>query len=115
MVSGDQAACDEARRLLGEQIACAVVKTGVGRNRAKLVDLEESEKRIREAARDGVSRASQMKPFTLPMPLTVRLELMRSDYCDDVVARRPDVRRIDARTVEMTVDKIHSYSDILFW
>ena len=40
---------------------------------------------------------------------------MRSDYCDDVVARRPDVRRIDARTVEMTVDKIHSYSDILFW
>ncbi|MDR0406343.1 MAG: M55 family metallopeptidase [Clostridiales bacterium] len=114
MVSGDEAACDEAKRILGGQIATASVKKGLRRNFAALVPLGEAESHIREAARDGVSRATQMPPFTLPLPLTIRLTLMRTDYCDEVIDRRPYARRLDARTVERTVDRIESYDDLLF-
>ena len=41
MVSGDEAACVEAKALLGD-IECAVVKYGIGRNNARLVDLDEA-------------------------------------------------------------------------
>ena len=112
-VSGDQAACDEAVKTLNNGIQCAVVKKGLCRNRAELVPLDEAENRIREAARVGVSRYNQMKPFILSMPLTVRTVYTRTDYCDEALARRPDARRIDARTAERTVDKVERYSDIL--
>lgn len=115
MVSGDDAACEEARKCLGDQIACASVKTAKCRNIADCISFEQAEERIIQAAFDGVSRASEMPVFTLPLPLTIRLELMRTDYCDERHAARPDVRRLDARTLEMTVEKVENFRDILFW
>ncbi len=115
MVSGDEAACEEAKMCFGDKIVCVSIKKGIGRNLAECMDLSKAEELIRNAAEEGVRRAKDIAPFTLPMPLTVTLELMRSDFCDERHSARPDTRRLDARTLEMTVEKIINYGDILFW
>ncbi|MEA4890305.1 MAG: M55 family metallopeptidase [Clostridiaceae bacterium] len=114
MVSGDEAACEEARQLLGP-VACAAVKQGVGRNRAKLVDLDEALDRIQEAARSSLGLIGLVKPYKPDLPLDIKLELYRSDMCDDLMAHAdPAVERLGARSVRKTVSKINRYCDLVF-
>lgn len=109
MVSGDQAACAEARQFFGH-IQCAVVKDGIGRNRAELVPEETAVALIREAAARSIALIGEVKPYMPLLPLDIRLELYRSDFCDEL-AGKPGVERLDARTVR----KVSSnYLDILF-
>ena len=97
MVSGDQAACVEARQFLGN-IECAIVKYGIGRNKAVLINEEEALERIREAARKSISQIGKVRTYKPLLPLDIRLELYRSDYCDELSTIK-GVERIDARTV----------------
>jgi len=97
MVSGDQAACVEAGQFFGP-VECAVVKYGIGRNKAMLVDEEEALKRIREAARKSISRIGEVRVYKPLLPLDIKLELYRSDYCDELSTIQ-GVERIDARMV----------------
>lgn len=113
MASGDEAACNEAKELI-DGIACAVVKKGIGRNRAECLSSEEALKRIREAACEGIKRAASIKPVKVSLPAEIKLEWCRSDFCDEVMERRPDITRLDARTVVKTIDKIETYKDMLF-
>jgi D-aminopeptidase len=111
MVSGDEAACVEAKQFLGD-IECAVVKYAVGRNNAKLVDLDEALVKIYNAAKNGMSLVGKIRPYKPLMPMEVILELNRSDYCD-MKMNSSDVERIDARTVRKIVREIKSFRDIL--
>jgi D-amino peptidase len=113
MVSGDEAACVEAKAFLGG-IECAVVKYGVGRNKAKLVDLDEALKRIKAAARDSLKLVDKIKPYKPLLPMEIKLELYRSDMCDALMERCKDIERLDARTVLKLVYKVEGYRDILF-
>jgi D-amino peptidase len=113
MVSGDEAACVEAKAFLGD-IECAVVKYGVGRNNARLVDLDEALVRIKTAARESLKLIGKIKPYKLLMPLEIILELYRSDMCDEIVKKCENIERLDARTVRKIVHNINSYDDILF-
>jgi D-amino peptidase len=97
MVSGDEAACVEARQFF-HPLETAVVKRGVGRNRAELVEREEARDRIREAACRAVALVGQARPFVPARPMEIILEYNRADYCD-AAASRPGVERLDARTV----------------
>ncbi|HBP37369.1 MAG TPA: hypothetical protein DD640_01250 [Clostridiales bacterium] len=109
MVSGDETACAEARSFFNP-VACAAVKYANGRNHALCYDLKESEDSIREAARSGMALIGQVKPFKPLLPMEIKLELYRSDYCDEL-ASLPDVERLDARTIRKVVN---SYQDVLF-
>lgn len=113
MISGDEAACVEAKALLGD-IECAVVKYGVGRNRANLICPEKSLEIIRQAAKNAMGRIGEIKPYKPVMPLEIILELYRSDMCDDAFNRLDNVERVDARTLRKVVTEINSYRDILF-
>lgn len=97
MVSGDEAACVEARQFF-YPVETAIVKRGVGRNKAILINPNESRDRIREAAKNAISIVKNAKPFTPLKPMEIILEYTRSDYCDYAVMSR-NVERIDARTV----------------
>ena len=97
MVSGDEAACVEARQFF-LPLETAIVKRGIGRGRAELVDLAEARSRIREAARRAIALVGKARPFQPAKPMEIILEFNRSDYCDDVAAR-PGIERLDARTV----------------
>ena len=101
MVSGDEAACVEARQFFNP-VETAIVKTGIGRNRAQLVELDEARTRIREAARRAVSIIPDARPFVPLKPMEIILEFTRADYCDSAAARGAE--RIDARTVRKVTD-----------
>ena len=96
MVSGDEAACVEARQFFNP-VETAIVKTGIGRNRAQLVELYEAHARIREAARRAVAIIPNACPFVPLKPMEIILEFTRADYCDSAAARGAE--RINARTV----------------
>lgn len=96
MVSGDEAACVEARQFFN-LVETAIVKRGLGRNRAELVEVGEARSRIREAAQRAISIIKDARPFVPTMPMEIILEFTRADYCDSAAARGAE--RIDARTV----------------
>lgn len=97
MVSGDERACVEAHEFF-QPLETAVVKRGLGRNRAELVDLAKARSRIREAAQRAMALVGKAKPFTPTKPMEIRLEVTRADYADGAQDRE-GVERIDARTL----------------
>jgi D-amino peptidase len=101
MVSGDEAACVEARQFF-HPVETAIVKMGIGRNRAQLVELDEAHARIREAARRAVAIIPNARPFVPSKPMEIILEFTRADYCDGAAAKGAE--RIDARTVRKVTD-----------
>jgi D-amino peptidase len=105
MISGDQTACAEARDLLGP-IEVAVVKQASGRMAAECLPPKLAQDRIREAAIRAVQRLRQgqaPQPWRLVSPVTVTLELTRSEMADRAMAL-PGARRVGSRTMEFTVD-----------
>lgn len=111
MVSGDKAVCEEASALV-PGIACAVVKEARGRNYADCIDGDEAEKLIREAACEGVRRASQIRPWTIEYPAEIRFHFNYTWFCDDTAKALPHWTRIDGRTIAKTIDKIVTYRDL---
>jgi D-amino peptidase len=109
-VSGDEAAVREAQDLLGP-VEGAVVKWGVGRNRARCLALPAAHQAIRDAVARALASIDRMTSFQPELPAVVELTLYRSDYAD-AFAAKPGVERVDARTVRRTV---HSLLDICHW
>ena len=104
MVSGDEAACVEARQFF-QPLETATVKRGTGRNRARLVDPDKAREDIREAALQAMAIIPETRPFVPTKPMEIILEFTRADYCDAVAARGAE--RIDARTVrKVTSDSL---------
>ena len=109
MVSGDEAACTEARQFLNP-VRCAAVKRGIGRNRAELVARAVALSRIYEEAREAVSLVGKARLYTPTLPMELKLEFYRSDYCDEA-AGRPGNERLDARALRKVSG---SYLDHMF-
>jgi D-amino peptidase len=97
MISGDDAAVKEAQALLGP-IEGAVVKWNYGFHSARTLTPEASCERIREAAKAGLARLSQMKPYELKTPVT--LDVRFKNYRpSEVLAYLPIVERTDAHAI----------------
>ncbi len=113
MMSGDRAACEEAREFFGEHCACAEVKLAKGRNTAECLPNEEAEKAIYEAAKRGMAEIDNVSPMKIECPFEIELEYNRADYCDNTCRYRGDIERLDARTVRRRVEKIVTFFDVL--
>ena len=90
---------------------CAVVKWGLGRNKARCLPPSKAQDLVRETAQQAVRGAAECKPFKPSLPATIQLTLYRSDMADEVAAR-PGTERVDARTVRR---QIHSLLDVCRW
>ena len=110
MVSGDDAAAMEAGELLGE-VECAVVKWGIGRNRAKCLPPPQAHELIRGAVSRALHSVDRFKPYKPSLPATIQLTFYRSDMAD-ALASKPGVHRVDARTVSR---EVHSFLDVCRW
>ncbi|MDY7080507.1 MAG: M55 family metallopeptidase [Chloroflexota bacterium] len=100
LVTGDQAATEEARALLGE-IETVAVKEGIARTAARCLHPEVAQERIRQAAERAVSTEPTTPPFVVPPPITLRVVFHRAAHVD-MAELVPGSRRVDGRTVEWT-------------
>ena len=112
-VSGDRAACNEARELFGEHVAIATVKETEVRNSAVCVDFATADTRIYEAVKDGIANRRLILPLAQKLPFEVAIEYNTTALCDDVCRARADVERVDGYTVRTRKDKIETYYDVL--
>jgi D-amino peptidase len=109
MVSGDEAAVNEASQFFGD-IELAAVKRGLSRFTARLLPNDEAEERIRAAAMRAVQKTTPVPCFRPKLPMEIKIEFNRSDYCDYCVQNNDKTERIDARSMRKMAD---SYQD--FW
>jgi D-amino peptidase len=104
MVSGDQATAEEALQLLGS-VETAVVKWGVGRNRAKCLPLDKAHAMVTACAERAVGSAAEYEPYKPDVPGWAQLTFYRSDMAD-AFRDRPEIERVDARTIRRRFDKL---------
>ena len=90
-------------------IETVAVKTGISRNRAKLIPVDIAEDLIKRAAKRAVERSDRIKSFKPLLPTEIKIEYTRADYCDHA-DENPALERLDARTARMISN---SYQD--FW
>ncbi len=109
-VTGDKAACDEAQALI-DGISVAAVKTAEKRNEAHCLPQEEALKLIYNAAKEGVLKSENIKPYKIDLPTQIEVTYTRNDYCDDAQLHKNVTR--NGRTLTKTVDKIICLKDIL--
>ena len=101
MVTGDQAACDEAKDFFGD-IETVAVKQGIGWSYARCKHPEVAREEIRAAAERAIKLIPVTKPYKIESPITIRLEYVRSKVADATI--RPGMKRIDSRTIECVVE-----------
>ncbi|MBQ8309938.1 MAG: M55 family metallopeptidase [Clostridia bacterium] len=112
-VSGDVAACAEARALFGENVAIAVVKEANVRNTAICVDNVTADQRIYDAVAEGIRKRDTVKPLVPTLPLEIAVEYNTTALCDDICRVKPYVERVDGYTVRALKEKIETYYDVL--
>jgi len=105
-LSGDEAACREARELI-EGIGTAAVKRGIGRNSAVSLSAPEAHRLIREGIKAAAlkHRKKAMKPLVWKRPFVLEKRYFHTDVADQY-AGDPLVERVDSQTVRMTGDDI---------
>ncbi len=110
MVSGDIAACEEAKRFVGG-IETAVVKRALGRNTAVSLPAEEAREMIYQTAKNAMGLIGRVKPYKLLQPAEIRLTLQRTDYCEKTLRRCKDAELVNSRTVRKYMSKLEKYID----
>jgi len=107
MISSDRAGCDEAKKLVSG-IATAETKEGFGKYMGALKHPSETAELIFEAARSGLSHASELDPWHPAVPATVKIEFNHTEHVD-MAMRVPGVKRLDGYTLEYSGS---SYSEM---
>ncbi len=102
-VTGDLKAAEEAKALLGEEnVSCAAIKQGVGRNWANCLPLDKARKTIADTLAEAVTRIGRVKPYQPQLPATLELTFYRSDFADRYNGMEEWTRK-DARTIAKTI------------
>ncbi|MHC4643752.1 MAG: M55 family metallopeptidase [Planctomycetota bacterium] len=113
LVTGDDKVCTEARNFFGD-IETAIVKIGVGRARALCFSIEETYKRIYEAAKRSMERIGNIKPFCFETPVEVRITHKHTQSADNFPSNPINfngsiIRRVDAYTTVQSFSKISDW------
>ena len=103
MVTGDDAACREAREFFGDEIITVSVKQGLGREAAVFVAPEAARRMIRDGAREAAARIPRCKPYRIDLPIHARLVVKDKETADTFRPRRGT--RVDDVTFEAAFDR----------
>ncbi|MCS7237077.1 MAG: M55 family metallopeptidase [Thermoguttaceae bacterium] len=82
MVTGDEAACREAKQFLGEAVVTVAVKKGISREAAVLRPFEETRRDLYEGAKKAMEAIPHCKPFKLATPIQAKKEYLIFDSPD---------------------------------
>jgi D-amino peptidase len=108
LVTGDEAACAEAREVLGD-VETVAVKTGIDRYSAELLPPARAQGLIREASRRALRSLHLFSPCEVPAPYTLGIDWASTSMAESC-AMIPGVKRTGARSVEFTSD---DYAEIM--
>ncbi len=97
MISGDEAAVADARRVAGD-LEAAVVKESIAFHSAKVMTPEASRERIAEAVRRALAGRSRFHPVRVTTPVTVEVRF-KNYRPAEVLSWLPVVERADAHSV----------------
>ena len=109
-VSGDEAACDEARHLF-PGVVTTPTKKGLAWDRCELYDTGSVREAIRRGMAGAVAGAEHCPPWRPPSPIEIAVEWSWTGAAD-AMANVPGVRRHDARTVSW---RISDPRDVFCW
>ena len=107
-VSGDVAACQEAKE---EIVGVKTVATKRATCRNKAVPIEGAKEQIYETCLQSLQEEiAPSKP--LDLPIRIKISYTRTEYCTDAATRwyRASATRIDARSLEKTIEDITTIS-----
>lgn len=100
LVTGDAAACHEAKTLL-PHVETVAVKEAYSRTRARILPPSAALPLIQEGVKRAIKNISTMKPYKITFPATVRIELKSTAAADGY--EKSGWSRVGATTVEKTV------------
>lgn len=113
-VSGDRAACTEALMLI-KSVAVSETKTARFRNVADCYDKIDVLLKTKAAVKLALDNIGTARADELTLPLTVRIDYNRTDFCDDAyVQSNYSLTRLGARTLEKKIEKIERLNDLVF-
>lgn len=95
-VSGDRAAGEEARALLGE-VETVAVKEAIGRTCARIVPPARAREMVAAGITRALGRLGDFRPYRLAPPIEVRVATQNTDAAEAFA--RAGWRRLDGRTV----------------
>lgn len=98
-VSGDTAACEEAKALLGD-VETAAVKEGLSRTSGILIPPAKACALIASGVARAMRRVREFKPRTTQFPAEVKIEAQTTEQAD--LWERAGWERLDGRTVRRT-------------
>ncbi len=76
MVSGDEAACREARQFFGPHCVTVAVKQGISREAAVLYPFAQTRKALQEGAKQAMNLIGVAKPYRLQTPIQAKKEYL---------------------------------------
>jgi D-amino peptidase len=107
LVTGDKAATEEAKRVLGEKVRTVAVKEGLSRNAALSLHPAKARELIRQAAEDAVRHIHEVQPLVFEPPYRMRTEYKLESSADAAMSTHAgNVTRVDSRTIEVVSDSM---------
>jgi D-amino peptidase len=103
LVTGDEAACSEGRRLLGEGLTTAAVKKGLGRFSARQLPARRAREVIEAAARRAVEKPGAVPPYDPGSPCEIVVDFNTSDHVEKY-RHRHGVEVTGSRRITSTAD-----------
>lgn len=100
LVTGDQAACDEGRALLGDGLTTVAVKQGIAFGSARMVPPVRARELVADGARRALADLKAVAPYDPGSPCEVKVEFKHTKG-PDRLRFHPAVERLDGRTVRV--------------
>ena len=109
---GDEAACLQAKEYIPEIVTGAVKKASC-RNLCE--DHSNCDEIVEKAVQEALEHYRDIPPYRVSLPATIELTYYRTVLCEKAMQKaKCDFTRLDARTLQKTVDKITCYADLKF-
>ena len=98
MVTGDQATCDEAAALLGEDLVTVAVKQGLGRYSARQIPPARAREMIEEGAKRALQERRPVRPYDPGQPCEIKVEVVSPDRAEPY-RNKPGVEIVEPRMI----------------
>ena len=103
LVTGDEAACDEARDLLGPSLTTVAVKQGLGARSARNIAPLRARALIEEGARAALADLTAVEPYLPGHPCEIQVEY-KNTRAPDALRHRQGVERVSDRMIVSRAD-----------